>query len=298
MLNPITELTANQFLLFYAVLIGATVLLCRWWSRLIDATAAMAVPAVPSEPDPYEIAYLRGGEDEVMKAVIGGLYQRGYLSLDTESEKTFRQPSNHSDVEVLSPLERSVFGWFAEPRTPGEVTRDLRPTVGADCLSFAERFEQERLLTSDEVRDRAQLACIAGTVVIVAIGASRALVGMTRERPIRFLLLMGIVGCLVLWKSCRAPRLSSLGSRYLEELSKSFAWLKGAAGVTAATVQGVRVVPQPAVDRSNFLLLVGVFGLGAAGYGYVEDTIKPKSSASAGGCGGDGCGGCGCGGCD
>lgn len=317
MLNPIMELGGYQFLLFYAVLIGATALLCRWWLRLIDPTAAMPVPQVPGEPDPYEVAYLRGAEEEVTKAVIVGLYQRNYLCSDTDPGQTFRQASNHAAVEMLSPLERSVFEWFVEPRTPEDVTSDLRHRVGVHCLPYAEKFEQERLLTSDEVEDKAQLTRIVGVALVAGVGALRALVGTTRDQPIGFLILMGFVGWIVMEGSCSAPRLSSRGTRYLQELSKSFAWLKGYTGVTAerpaelpadramfdyspATVQAATaVLQQPVIDRSNFLLLVGVFGLGAAGYGYVEDAIKPKATASggAGGCGGDGSGGGGCGGC-
>jgi uncharacterized protein (TIGR04222 family) len=314
MLNPITELGGVQFLLFYAVLIGATVLLCRWWLRLIDPTAAMPVPQVPSEPDPYEVACLRGAEDEVAKAVIAGLYQRDYLCSDTDPGQTFRQASNHAAVEMLSPLERSVFEWFVEPRAPGDIKNGLLPNVGVHCVSYAEKLEQEQLLTSDEVENKAQLMRIVGVAVIAGVGALRALVGMTREQPIGFLILMGFFGCVVLWGSCSAPRLSSRGTRYLEEISKSFtwlkqyvvvdtksagleeisksfAWLKGDTSSGATTIQ---------IDPANFLLLAGVFGLSAAGYSYVEDTIKPKSSGGAGGCGGGdggGGGGGGCGGC-
>ncbi len=93
MWNPITELTAGEFLLFYAILIAATALLCRWWSCLSDPTNPIPVPAVPSTPDHYEIAYLRGAEGEVMKVVIAGLYQRRYLCLDEAAGKTFQQAS-------------------------------------------------------------------------------------------------------------------------------------------------------------------------------------------------------------
>ena len=39
MLNPITELTAGEFLLFYGALIAATLLASWWWQRTSDPTA-------------------------------------------------------------------------------------------------------------------------------------------------------------------------------------------------------------------------------------------------------------------
>ena len=295
MLNPITELAAGQFLLFYAILIGGTVLLCRWWSRLSDSTDSMPVPAVPSVPDPYEIAYLRGAEDEVMTVVIAGLYHRGYLCLDTNSEKTFQQEPNHLGVEQLSSLERSVFEWFAEARSSGDIQGELRWKVLSHCLPYEEKSQREHLLVSVAVESGAKLTRIAGAAVIGGVGASRAWVGFMRDTPIDFLLLMGVVGCIGFWAACSTPRLSSRGRRYLEEFSTSFAWLKGHTSSGVTTAQSARAVLQtPVIDRSNFLLLLGVFGLAAAEYSHLENVLKPpEPSGSAGGCGDGGCGGCG-----
>ena len=98
MLNPITELTGYEFLLFYVVVIAATLLVSWWWARTSDPTAGMPVPAVPREPDPYEIAYLRGGENELTRVVIVALTQRGYLRV-VQKEKGWWQSSSDPQIE-------------------------------------------------------------------------------------------------------------------------------------------------------------------------------------------------------
>ena len=271
MLNPITELTASEFLLSYAILIGGTILLCRWWSRLSDPTGFMPVPAVPSTPDHYEIAYLRGAEDEVITVVIAGLYQRGYLCLDEAPEKTFQQVSGHPDVEQLCSLERKVFEWFAESRGPGDIASELRGNVSSHCLPYEEKSQREHLLVSAAVESGATLTRIAGAAVIAGVGASRAWVGFMRDLPIGFLLQMVVVGCIGFWAVCGTPRLSNRGRRYLEELSISFAGLKRPTG---------SVLPTPLVDPSNFLLVLGVFGLAATEYAYLENVLKPGSPSA------------------
>ncbi len=297
MLNPITELAAVEFLVFYATLIAATALLCRWWSRLGDTTASLPVPRVPSPADPYEIAYLRGGEREVMKAVIAGLDQRGYVRLDSDAGTTFQQAPDPPDAEKLRALERSVFDWFAQPRTTGEVHSELPGNLLSHCLPYEEKFQQEQLLTSDEAGDSAKLACPAGTAVIVVVGALRAWVGLASGMPIGFLLDMGLIGCIVLWECCEAPRLSDRGRRYLEGLSRSLTWLKRYPVSSTTTTFG-KMLRQPIANQSDFLLLVGVFGLEPAGYSFLDNTLGPGKSGGAGGCGDDGDGGCGgCGGC-
>ena len=76
-MNPITDFNANQFLLFYLVLI-LLVAAIGWWRReMADWTADLTPPSVPADLDPYEVAYLRGGENEVARVAIVSLTERG-----------------------------------------------------------------------------------------------------------------------------------------------------------------------------------------------------------------------------
>jgi len=70
MSNPLTEMTGPHFLVLFAILISVVALVCWWrqWSR--DTSAELSPLPSPQTPDPYEIAYLRGGENELARVLI------------------------------------------------------------------------------------------------------------------------------------------------------------------------------------------------------------------------------------
>ena len=81
MKNPITELTGPEFLVFYAILIVATVAFCWWRRQRCDSSVSLPPASLPDRPEPYEIAFLRGGETEVARVAIVRLMELGYLEI-------------------------------------------------------------------------------------------------------------------------------------------------------------------------------------------------------------------------
>ena len=309
MINPITEMNANEFLGFYLVLILTAIIICWWKSNRSDWTADLAPPPVPADLDPYEIAYLRGGENEVTRLAIVSLTERGYLevkstdgvfsgtlallSLDDSSPQFIAQVDNGPNPEELSSLERAVFDWFATAKETSKVFDggELPELVASRCLHYQERLQAEHLLTPDDVCDRIRNIALLAGVVIATFGLSRIVVGMMRDRPVGFLIVMSIVAGVVLVGLGDASRLSSLGNRYLERIQEYLEPRKE----TLAQRSG-----------PDLPLLVGAFGivvLADTPYSIFQEVFKKSSESTSGGCGagcgGDGgCGECrGCGGC-
>src|SRR5688572_64296 len=100
-MNPITDLTGPQFLVFYAILIVVTVVVCRRRRRSSETTSALPLPSLPEDFDPYEIAYLRGGDNEVARAAAVRLTELGYLLL---VDKRIVAQTNHPPLQDLSDL--------------------------------------------------------------------------------------------------------------------------------------------------------------------------------------------------
>ena len=73
MIAFLRELTGPQFLLFYGAIIAIALGFCWWRLQAADPTASLPNLALSSEPDAFEIAYLRGGEREVIRLAIAVL---------------------------------------------------------------------------------------------------------------------------------------------------------------------------------------------------------------------------------
>ena len=67
--NFIADMSGPQFLLLYAGIILSVLVLCRERLRLSDPSTALPAPTMPPQPDPYAIAYLRGGTSEVVRLI-------------------------------------------------------------------------------------------------------------------------------------------------------------------------------------------------------------------------------------
>ncbi len=67
-------------------MIGAVIIACYRSIRAVDQTLGFDLPVIPAKIDPYQIAYLRGGENETTRVAVASLVQRGLLQM-TEYNK-------------------------------------------------------------------------------------------------------------------------------------------------------------------------------------------------------------------
>src|SRR2546421_9539199 len=116
--DPLSTMPGPDFLWLYVIVIVATVLVSRFAIGRLDSTAGAPPPPIPANPDPYEIAYLRGGENELVRVLIFHLIQRGYLeTIDRKIQRTTNPPSDAD----LTELERAVHDLSDSPLGAREV---------------------------------------------------------------------------------------------------------------------------------------------------------------------------------
>jgi len=326
--NPIADMRGPAFLLFYACVSAATIAVCALVARRLDWTGRMPPPHVPPAPDPYEIAYLRGGENEVARTAVFALMRSGHLRVTEQGKKSLIERTGPpAPAASLGRLERHAYGWFDHPRESAEVFKrgGLAEKVGRHCAEYEQKLRGEKLLTPPEVGERARLVRLLGLAVIAGLGAYKLAVALSRGRTnVIFLILLGAVALIVLFKVCRSPRLSRRGRAHLERLRTAFDRLKGAgtnltetASVAreSADEHGAHATPG-GLDPS--LLMLGVFGAAAlagadrdnysrafnrstatadtSGSSSCGSSCGSSDSSSGGDGGGSSCGG-GCGGC-
>src|SRR5579883_921038 len=112
--NAIAEMRGPEFLLVYFLFI---VLVCLWawyWARRIEFVSA-TVPVVPSRPDPYEVAFLRGGRRGLAEVICFSLIERGLLEL-TEDGRLI-PGDTAAKVRGLNRDEEAVLAWVGAGRT-------------------------------------------------------------------------------------------------------------------------------------------------------------------------------------
>src|SRR5262249_46958350 len=156
----------------YAVVIIITLIACHRAVQKHDKTLDLPSLKVPSEPDPFEIAFLRGGANEVARIIVFSLMQRGYLYAINE-ENEIGKAATPPDPRHLTPIERCVFDWYTKPHKPQDIfnSSDSPATrVLEYCAPYERRLINEQLLVPDEIKSAGWQIWATGTLVLAGLG--------------------------------------------------------------------------------------------------------------------------------
>ncbi len=230
----IVDLNGPMFLWFYVLAIGAVVVACYQSVRSVDVTRKRRAPQIPARPDPYEIAYLKGGEKEVHRLVLASLLDRHVLMLAVKRDRDTKdgckvtvidRGNKHISSEIW-PVEGDVLKW---PGFPMPARRVLSP----GCLPavLKERFDEyqkklaeEKLLAGPEMKQLGRRLWKIGSAIILGLGGIKLLAALVEhQRHIGPLLLLVVIGEIALARVCLySPRLSHRGKAYLRALRASY----------------------------------------------------------------------------
>jgi uncharacterized protein (TIGR04222 family) len=310
--NEIADLRGPDFLLLYGIFIAFLLVFCWWQIGKADQSGTLMPLPLPSQPDPYEIAYLRQGEQEVYNLILLRLVQHNYIEVSKDAEPIIDQSRSHPDPKLLSPVERLVWDIFKTPMTARRGFPLINDQIKNFCVPYAGRAMQEQLLLSPEVKKSTRKMKLLAMTAIILLGAYKFIVALAKGRyNVMFLLLMGLFGVLLLAKIGPPKRLTRRGRDYLKRLQSTFK----PADVSNSASSGKG-------DREIFIL-AGLFGMGVltgtlyqnflpifslgnaatgsdsiGGYTSIDSGGCSSNSSDGGGCssGGGGCGGCGGGG--
>jgi uncharacterized protein (TIGR04222 family) len=286
------DLRGPEFLLFYFVL-GMLMLAIL---NMLRQRAEPSGVVQTNLSDPYQISYLRGGTNELLRVATISLIHRGLLKVS----KTQVSVANPQAVNgVAAPLERDLLSYFAEPKEASSVFSQSRfSSVGAQ---YDEPLERLGLLPDDALRrDRWRRLALA-LAIMWGIAAAKIGIALARGRTnIGFLILLSILFAFLAYRLIY-PRMTRKGQEMLTDLRSLLSSLKGRASSASENW-----------DAHELMLLAAVFGIAAvptAVCPYVR-TLYPAASSDSGGefsgssCGSSSCGGSsgcggggGCGGC-
>lgn len=265
--NPIADMYGPQFLLFYSVIIVTTLVVC--WRFIQDPTKKQPLPLIPTNPDPYEIAYLRGGETELTKLAVFNLIQRGYLQVKGQS---IQQAPNYPHLGDLKLIESEFFKCFYSSHQADEMkfSSFLPVIVREKYAVYEQSLKNEQLLYADEWKASNVKVGLAGAAIVFSLGSYKLLVALAKgHNNVGLLVAMGVISLvMLLWLIKQPPRLSDRGQNYLKRLQGTFAQLQEKAKSS---------IPY-ALDYNLLVALFGVEALAGTSYDYYRKAFLPPPS--------------------
>ena len=157
LLDPIIHLSGPTFMWFFCFL--ATLTLLAVWV-LVQYTRRSDLPdmRIPDQLDPFKIAYLRGGDSEVIRTAMVELVEQGWIIQDpTEKPSAIEPPKWKTDLQGKSlagfePLQRILLEHFQVSRKGDSVfDSSIVAKVQAITEPFRKWVAEEELWT---VRDK------------------------------------------------------------------------------------------------------------------------------------------------
>ena len=299
-MNPF-DLPGPQFLALYAMLGVAVVGALYYFKQQAEAGEPGRLPV----SDPYLIAYLRGGAVEAVRLGVAVLVDRKLLAIGQEDAVVLREgvTPRHGSND----LERAILEQCTKEQHPRDLAVSDRLQQAA-LRSYEPMLRQMNLLAGPEVLARRGRNVAIAIVVLVIVAAIKLAIGLSRNRPVAFLVISAIVFVALTIVVTRGRR-TVRGDRLLADLVSLFGALRQRASEL-----------RPYTSTSELAMVMAVFGFGAVpalAFPFAR-AFRPKpsersesscggsvsscgSSSSGSSCGGGGSscggGGGGCGGC-
>ncbi len=305
-MNPF-DLPGPQFLLFYIILAGVVIAGLVFWRRRVELSAS---PARLDLSDPYLIAYLRGGEAEVLRVATVALIDRGLL---VRNGTQIQRAEHASPDAVRRPVEQALLKKYARS---GEVSWMFEDDgLLKTCESYGATLRRARLLPDQYVNQARLGRVVIASFILSGVGITKVLIALERGRTNVGFLIVLMIFSIIIAAAVSFPRLTESGKAMLEDVKSLYSGLRdrasllnpGGAGIEPmmlAAVFGVGALAGPAFSYAG-TLFPGAKKRSSSnscsadpGCGSTCSSDSSGSSGSScgsscgGGCGG-GCGGCG-----
>lgn len=320
--NPLAIMEGPTFLILYVLLIATlTAMLAIQRSRLVGSPH-LKPPAIPPQIDAYEIAYLRGGLNELARTAVFALVRKGLVEVTSDDRKgRIKRVRDASPSDQLARLETEALHWVRDEREASDVfdtktglVKELEPAA----LVYRYDLEKRNLLAGEDAKRRIRKAALSAAAIIALLGGYKVVTAvLVGHFNIIFALLLAGVGVVLALAVGRVPRMTSLGKAYVERLQLVFEDVKHRPPEVKGSYESGAAHSQSGfVGVDPLLVSVGLFGTavlaGSAFAGYDDVFQRQQQQGSSGACGsscggssgGDGgggscssgCGGGGCGG--
>jgi uncharacterized protein (TIGR04222 family) len=288
--NPL-DLKGAEFLVFYPS-VGAVTLLVAYLLRTALRTAE---DSSRGELTPYQVACLSGGVAGVVRAAIVSLIDREAVEIVKSkagifSRSEYRLKNRHGVEDTADDIDKHILAACNTPE--GCYLIDAVRAAEAAAQKIHDRLEAWGLLTPTDRINSCQLVPFLLMLAVTALGVAKIVVGISRGKPVEFLLVMVLVTAFFTAIFLRRPLRTRAGDTLFGRIRERHRPLVDGGLGEAARLSGESVV-----------LAAALFGLPAIATGELASMPEawkyrggPNASYSRDGCGSSGCGSSGCGG--
>ncbi|CAN5445212.1 TIGR04222 domain-containing membrane protein [soil metagenome] len=246
---------------------------------------------------PSELGYLQGGKHRLFLTVMTDLVRRGHLKTTPNQilpGTPLPRDENSLEREVVEQLQSRGL-----KKAATFVTIDTKP--------LHESLAERGLLVSSGRGSMIVLLNVIPLLVLLGFGIAKINVGIARDKPVTFLVILCVVTFFIIMATTFKPFLTASGRRLLKERRRHHIGLRGGANdfndsnpqvPLAVALFGVAALELGAFGDLR-TLMKPLPGSGFVGTGASSSGCTSSSGCSSGdGGGGGGCGGCGGGGGD
>jgi uncharacterized protein (TIGR04222 family) len=274
------------FLKLYLMLMLVSIVAAIIWRRILRENNASMVSAATLKP--LEVAYLADGATRCVDTATADLLRQEVIAFDSAKNQFVIKQEGANLTPELAGLHRVI-------KNDGRADQVLK--LGAHLFDgIRKKLQQQGLLLDDGSAWRAALVPAVLPAAVLMLGLLKVWIGIERERPIVFLVLLsGAMIVVTLMFLARKPARSRSGERTLRELRR----------VHARAARAPRDMELPIA-----VALLGTVAMSGTAWASYHEMRAPPSSSSSGDSGGSssdggssdsgggGCGGCGGGGGD
>src|SRR5262249_11964835 len=214
-MNPF-ELRGPEFLLFYFCFSLVVIVAIVYLRRRAESGDAPRIDL----GDPYLIAYLRGGENEALRVAVISLVDRGLLEMD---DQLIRRADHVTDEMASHPIEYEVLKKFGAPDEAASVFKDA--SLKSAFQPYHEKLENARLMPDATVRRDRKMRLLLALMALGVVGVIKIQIGLSREKPVGFLIVMMIVAMIIAALSS-FPRLTARGKATLADVTNLYSGLR------------------------------------------------------------------------
>ncbi len=171
-MNPF-DLAGPQFLLFYLIFAALVITGSVFWRKRAELTESPRIDL----SDPYLIAYLRGGEREVLRVATVALIDRGLL---VRAGSQLKRAENASPDSVHRPIEKALLNKYARSGEMSWMFEDDGLSKG--CEPYGRTLRRARLLPDEWVNQRRLMRLVVSCFLLSGVGLTKVLIALGTGR--------------------------------------------------------------------------------------------------------------------